>query len=318
MNYTFGPIPSRRLGRSLGINNIPPKYCTYSCVYCQLGNTIRMTADRKKFYEPHEIYEEAKARVENLKEKSEKLDYITIVPDGEPTLDASIGELIIYLKSLDVKVAVITNSSLIWDDSLKQELLNADWISFKVDSGEKDVWQQVDRPHGKLKLDSITNGLLEFSSIFKNDLVTETMLVDRLNDSESSIKKVSEFIKILNPVQSYILVPTRPPAESWVKPSRHENLNSAFQIFDAAGIPTELVTGYEGNKFSDTGDAEKDILNITAVHPLREEAVDEILRNDNSDWSLIDRLLLDEEIVQTSYDGYKYYLRNLRKGLEQL
>ncbi|MEJ2097833.1 MAG: radical SAM protein, partial [Deltaproteobacteria bacterium] len=110
----FGPVPSRRLGRSLGINNIPPKVCSYSCVYCQVGKTRRMKVDRSPFYDPQEIYRDVKKKIAKAQKKGESVDYLTFVPDGEPTLDVNLGNEIELLKSLGPKIGVITNGSLAW------------------------------------------------------------------------------------------------------------------------------------------------------------------------------------------------------------
>ena len=130
----FGPVPSRRLGRSLGINNIPPKVCSYSCAYCQVGKTIQMEAQRRPYYSPQEIYEEVKEKVESSRSQGLAIDYLTFVPDGEPTLDANLGKEIDMLKPLGIKMAVISNASLIWDESVREDLKKADWVSVKVDA----------------------------------------------------------------------------------------------------------------------------------------------------------------------------------------
>jgi len=136
----FGPVPSRRLGQSLGINNIPPKICTYSCVYCQLGRTAKMQVKRKEFYRPEKLANDVEARIEILRGKEEPVDYLTFVPDGEPTLDVNMDREIELLKHVGVKVAVITNASLIWDADVRETLSKADWVSLKVDAvSEKDL-----------------------------------------------------------------------------------------------------------------------------------------------------------------------------------
>jgi len=122
----FGPVPSRRLGRSLGVNNIPPKVCTYSCVYCQVGRTIRMQVERRVFYGPEEILQAARDKVERARESGEPIDYLTFVPDGEPTLDVNLGREIELLRSLGIKIAVITNASLIWREDVREALMKAD------------------------------------------------------------------------------------------------------------------------------------------------------------------------------------------------
>ncbi|GAH79790.1 unnamed protein product, partial [marine sediment metagenome] len=120
---TFGPVPSRRLGRSLGINNIPPKVCSYSCVYCQVGRTLNIQVERRTFYEPEKILEEAFDRVKKTEKIGEAINYLTFVPDGEPTLDKNLGRTIELLKPPGIKIAVITNGSLIWREDVREELM---------------------------------------------------------------------------------------------------------------------------------------------------------------------------------------------------
>ena len=146
----FGPVPSRRLGKSLGINNIPPKICPYSCVYCQLGRTHNMQVAREEFYNPEEILYAVEKKVKESLERKEPIDYLTIVPDGEPTLDIDIGKEIELLQTLGIKIAIITNSSLIWDKKVRDDLSKADWVSVKIDAISQDIWHKIDRPHGSL------------------------------------------------------------------------------------------------------------------------------------------------------------------------
>lgn len=189
----FGPIPSRRLGRSLGINNIPPKICTYSCVYCQVGNTIKMQEERQKFYSPERIFKEVKEKVGKCKTKGEKIDYLTFAPDGEPTLDINLGREIALLKSLGIKIAVITNGSLVWREDVRRDLAKADWVSLKVDAASKEIWWKVGRAYKSLKFEAILNGMLEFRNLYTGVLTTETMLIEGINDQEEEIRKVAVF-----------------------------------------------------------------------------------------------------------------------------
>lgn len=308
--YTFGPIPSRRLGRSLGINNIPPKICTYACVYCQLGRTIKMQIDRQKFFEPKDIYKSVKNKIDNARERLEVIDYLTFVPDGEPTLDINLGKEIILLKSFGIKIAVITNSSLIWDENVREDLMNADWISVKVDSTDEEIWRKVDRPHGKLDFDKISVGLQEFAKEYKGELVTETMLVYGINDSNKSLSATAEFISSLKPSTSYISIPTRPPAADWVSTPSSITLNKAYQIFQSSLTNIELITGYEGNTFAFSGDLENDILSITSVHPMRKDAVEQFVIKSNSDWSEIQKLIEKKQLLEIEYQNNTFYLRN--------
>lgn len=307
----FGPVPSRRLGQSMGINNIPPKICTYSCIYCQLGNTIKMQIEREKFYKVAEIIENVGKKIQEARKRNEHIDYLTFVPDGEPTLDKNIGEEIKALKRFDMKIAVITNSSLIWDNDVKESLLQADWVSFKIDSISKEIWKRVDRPFRALKLDEILRGIKEFSLMFKGDLTTETMLIKEVNDKKKEIERIAHFIAGLTPKKAYISIPTRPPAEKWVEPSDENAINMAFQIFEKNGINVEYLIGYEGNTFAFTGNVEDDLLSITSVHPMREEGVDEFLRKAKADWTLIERLIGRGKLIETSYEGKRFFMRKL-------
>lgn len=308
----FGPIPSRRLGRSLGINNIPPKICTYACIYCQLGKTIKMQIDRQKFYEPKDIFKTVKNKIDKIYEQNELIDFLTFVPDGEPTLDVNLGESINLLKSLGIKIAVITNASLIWNKDVRKDLMNANWVSVKIDSTDEEIWRKVDRPHGKLDLEKILLGLKEFSDQYKGKLVTETMLVSGVNDSNKSLRNTAKFISDLKPSTSYISIPTRPPAVNSVSAPDAKTINKAYQIFQSSLINIELNTGYEGNAFSFSGDIEKDLLNITSVHPMRKDAVEQFVIKSNTNWSAIQRLIDKKLILEVKYEDHVFYLRNLK------
>ena len=195
----FGPVPSRRLGRSLGINNIPPKICTFACVYCQLGRTLKMQVDRRAFYKPEDVASAVREKVEKATASGEPIDYLTFVPDGEPTLDANLGREIELLKPLGIKIAVITNSSLIWRVDVREDLLGADWVSLKVDAAQEDVWRRIDRPHGSLRLARVLDGMLEFARDYCGELVTETMLARDVNDGEDHVRAVADFLTRLAP-----------------------------------------------------------------------------------------------------------------------
>jgi len=307
----FGPVPSRRLGRSLGINNIPPKICSYSCVYCQLGRTLTMRADRGVFYEPERIFRDVEDKVREVLRRGEAVDYLTFVPDGEPTLDLRLGEEITLLRKLGLKIAVITNASLIWEPGVRKDLLLADWVSLKVDAVSPDIWRKINRPHGGLSQERIWEGISEFARTFKGELATETMLVQGFNNRPDEIEKISGFIAGLKPKKSYLSIPIRPPAEKRVHPPDEHSLNLAHQIFGEKSIDTELLIGYEGNAFAFTGNVEEDLLSIMSVHPMREDAVHEFLKKAKADPRLIKKLVKNGKLVKTEYKDQIFYLRKL-------
>jgi wyosine [tRNA(Phe)-imidazoG37] synthetase (radical SAM superfamily) len=312
----FGPVPSRRLGRSLGINNIPPKNCTYSCVYCQVGRTARLQIERRPFYEPQQILRAARAKIGKAREAGESIDYFAFVPDGEPTLDIRLGQEIELMRPLGVPIAVITNASLIWRQDVRDDLMGADWVSLKVDAVEEKTWRQVSRPYGSLALASILEGALEFARAYQGELATETMLVAGINDGEGHLGAVADFLARLQPAASYLAIPTRPPAEKWVRAPNEATLNRAYQLLSEKVRRVEYLTGYEGNAFAFTGDVEEDLLSITAVHPMREDAVSDYLERAGAEWAAVHRLVAEDQLVETDYGGHRFYLRKLvnRKG----
>ena len=308
----FGPVPSRRLGRSLGINNIPPKVCTYSCVYCQVGRTIRMEVDRRPFYEPDEILRDVRERVEKAREQGERIDYLTFVPDGEPTLDVNLGHEIDLLRPLGIKIAVITNGSLLWQDGVREALMKADWVSLKIDAMWQDTWRRVDRPVRTLDLPKVVGGMREFTDAYRGELTAETMLVKGLNESASQADQVAYIAGKLRPARVYVSIPTRPPAEDWVEAPGEGAINRFYQILRKTVDRVEYLIGYEGNAFSSTGNVAEDMVSITAVHPMREDAVDELLTRANADWSVIHDLIARRKLVETQYEGHRFYMRRTR------
>jgi wyosine [tRNA(Phe)-imidazoG37] synthetase (radical SAM superfamily) len=310
-SVVYGPVPSRRLGRSLGINNIPPKICSYSCVYCQLGSTTNMRVERQTFYPPEEIAQSVKEKVGQAKEKGEPIDYLTFVPDGEPTLDANLGKEIELVKSLGIKIAVISNASLIWRDDVRQDLQKADWVSLKVDTVSKETWRRINRPQRSLKLERILDGMLNFANIFKGELTTESMLIRGINDNDEEIERAADFLAKLKPAIAYLAIPTRPPAVTTITAASEQVINMAYQIFSKRLSSVEHLIGYEGNAFASTGNARDDLLSITSVHPMRKEAVAEFLSKAGTGWNNVQELIKNRSLVELQYQGKTFYMRKL-------
>jgi wyosine [tRNA(Phe)-imidazoG37] synthetase (radical SAM superfamily) len=314
----FGPVPSRRLGRSLGINNIPPKTCSYSCVYCQVGKTTNLTVDRQTFYKPEELSRAVRRKIDEVTARNERIDYLTFVPDGEPTLDLNISKEISSLNQTGIPAAVITNASLLWRDYVREDLRKADFISLKVDAVSEDLWRKVNRPHRDLKLEKVLEGIRKFAEKFRGTLVSETMLIGNMEYGDE-FQRIAEFLAALkNLNKAYIAIPTRPPTEKWVKRANEDVINAAFQAFSkklGAGR-VEYLMGYEGNAFASTGNVEEDLLSITAVHPMREEAVKNFLEKAEADWQVAEALLSENKLVALEYEGNTYYMRKLPNRID--
>jgi wyosine [tRNA(Phe)-imidazoG37] synthetase (radical SAM superfamily) len=305
----YGPVPSRRLGKSLGVNNIPYKICTYACIYCQIGKAIKIQNKRQTFYKTEKLVEEVQSILSYIKNSYEYPEYITIVPDGEPTLDINLGKLIKDLKVFNVPVAVITNASLINNTDVCRDLLHADYVSIKIDIVDENKWHIINKPHRALRLDKILDGIRAFRNYFKGKFVTETMVIKGLNDTDEDFIEVSEFIKSISPDIAYLAIPTRPPALKTVEPADSNSLNIGYSIFSKNLPNVEKLFEYEGNEFFTTDNVEKDLLSIMAVHPMREDAIIRLLNKSNSNWEIVDRLIEKNLLKKIWYKGNCYYLR---------
>jgi len=309
MTIAFGPVPSRRLGRSLGINNIPPKSCSYSCLYCQVGATQGRTIEPRHFFAPEEIFREVSARVKKARSMDEPIDYLTFVPDGEPTLDINLGKAIKSLRPLNIPIAVISNASLLSREDVRDAISEADWVSVKIDSIDADIWKQINRPHESLRLRDILDGIAKFAQQFGGQLVSETMLVAGINDSQDCVVGAADFLQEIGLSKAYLSIPTRPTAESGIHPPGELVVNRAYQIFDDRLPHVEYLIGYEGDAFTFTGNIRQDLLSITAVHPMRESAVRELLVRAKADWSLVSELITAGMLKEVEYLGKRYYVR---------
>ena len=309
---SFGPIPSRRLGKSLGINNITStKTCSYSCIYCQVGLTHNYSFEREVFYEPSVIFDEVQEHLSKLTQ-SDKPDYLTFVANGEPTLDIHLGESIEKLKILNIPIAVITNASLLNDPQVREELQLADWVSVKIDVGNESIWKKINRPLAKVDFKEYVKGLITFSKEFKGLLVSETMLVEGVNDNAKDVLQTATLVSSVNPYIAYISVPTRPPALNLDGPPNELIVNEAYQIFSDKGINTELILGFEGTHTGFTGNALEDIINICSVHPIREDTMQELLKKNQVDQTILETLLYNKYVQKIEYNSNTFYIRKFR------
>lgn len=311
-HIAFGPVPSRRLGQSLGINNITAKACSYTCVYCQVGPTTEKIVEPREFFAPDAIHAAVAQRVRRLRERGLRVDYLTFVPDGEPTLDSRLGDSIDSLRDLGIPIAVITNGTLLWRSEVRARLARADLVSVKVDSVHEDAWRRINLPHRELALATILDGIRRFAAGFDGDLITDTMLIAGINDDPSALTATAEFLAGIAPRTAYIAVPTRPTTVKTVHAPVEADLVRAYRLFCERLASVELLTGHEVGQFAHTGDARTDLLAVTAVHPMREAAVRQLLRQDRADWSLVEALLRDGLLESVDYQGERHFLRPVR------
>lgn len=309
LRYVFGPVYSRRLGLSLGVNNIPYKLCSYACAYCQVGPTLRLTLERRRYSDPDRVV----AEVEQALRENPRIDYVSFVPDGEPTLDTALGEELRRIADLGARTAVITNSSLLWLDEVRRDLSNADYVSMKLDAVSIDTWRRLNRPAPGLSLEKIISAMKTFAAEHKGGIivVTETMLVKGVNDSLSELEALAETLAEIDPDKAYISVPTRPPAEDWVKPPSPEKIVEAYNLFREKGLRVELLTTPEPPPGKLAGDNIVEAVYATlAVHPLPVEAIVEAARSRGEDpEKVVSQLLGKNDVVQVRYGGRVFLAR---------
>jgi len=241
VSYIFGPVPSRRLGLSLGIDpnascspfapdgRAQKKSCNWNCAYCQLGRTSRFTTSRSRFFPPEAMLRELRTTLET--DDAKRIDWITFVGSGEPTLNKDLGVLIRDVKSIsDLPVAVITNGSMLSDPKVREELMAADAVLPTLDAGTKALYRRINRPHPNFCFEHHLRGLAAFRSQFSGKLWLELMLIDRVNDDEASLRDLAVAIKSIEPDEVHLVLPTRPPSEAWVKPATEEGVIRARAI----------------------------------------------------------------------------------------
>lgn len=297
-HYVFGPIPSRRLGRSLGISPLPKKTCNYSCIYCQLGRTNKMTNQRQEFYKTEDILDEFKAYLKD----SDKFDIVTVVGEGEPTLCSNLGQLICGLKKLtDKPVAVITNGALLSDHQVQEELCHADMVLPSLDAYNQEIARKIDRPYGTIEFDEEFQGLVEFSKIYQGELWLEIMLVDGINDDKESIKEFQKLLCQIDYDRLYLNTPVRPPAEEGVNIVSEENMQYAVEKL--GGISIEMLSS--GSFFSEIEDTYEAVKSIIGRHPMNQFELNGFLdsRKCTDKEEMFDRMKHDEEIAIIDYKG---------------
>jgi len=312
ISIAFGPVQSRRLGWSLGVNNIPRKNCSYDCIYCQVGGTLRLLIKRQRFYPVKLVVKDVERKFKETLERGMSIDYISFVPDGEPTLDVNLGKEIAELKALGRPIAVFTNSSLLWMDEVREDLDRADLVSVKVDAVSPEIWKSVNRPHPSLTVEEVLEGIEVFAKSYRGKLITETMLVDKVDYSEE-IHRLAEFIYKINPYKAYIAVPIRPPAVPGVGPASEETLLVFFEEFSKmlGRDRVELLTGMPRFDTLRLSKPEKEILEITSVHPMRLKEVERLLNASGGSWSIVEQLIDKGLVGIAEYRGQKFLVRTL-------
>ena len=274
MKYVFGPVPSGRLGRSLGIDPVPLKTCNFSCVYCQLGRTRKPVCQRQELIDADMIAREIREAVD--RHGPSDVDWVTFVGSGETTLHSKLGILIETARSsTDLPIAVISNGSLFHRPDVREELLLANAVLPSLDAGTDLLYRRINRPHRLFPFTQHVEGLIEFRQVFDGKLWLEVMLIDGVNDTTSALTALAAAIERIEPDEVHLTLPTRPPAEPWVQPPDREGLERTLLIL---GSVAKVVQPPDATAMPDAeGDIIDAVHTIVACHPLREAELVRIL-----------------------------------------
>ncbi|HHY54686.1 MAG TPA: radical SAM protein [Chloroflexi bacterium] len=265
MQTVYGPIPSRRLGRSLGVDPIPAKTCNWNCIYCQLGRSTPMTNDRREYIPREAILAEIQTTLAH--HAAGEIDHISFVGSGEPTLHSGLGWLIRRVKELTtIPVAVITNGALLYRADVRHDLLAADIVMPTVSAGTPELHRQIHRPHPEVTFARLLDGLEAFRSDYRGQLWVEVMLIRAINDSEAALIALAAVLRRIQPDQVHIVLPDRPPAEPWVLPADQEGvLRAEAALGPIAHIVHPFSNGVHVSDYATPGEA---IIGIVTRHPM--------------------------------------------------
>ncbi len=264
MKYVFGPVPSRRLGNSLGVDLLTLKACTFGCVYCQLGPTTEQTAERRRFVPPDDVI----AEVRQALESGAAVDYVTLSGSGEPTLSLDLGYAIRAIKAFTkVPIAVLTNGSLLGRPGVRADLAEADLVVPSLDAGTQAAFERVNRPLAGTDVRAVASGIRDFSLGFGGQVWLEVMLVAGLNDSPEEAQAIVALLEGARLDKVQLNTVARAPAEAWAAPVAQERLSELAAVLEGLA-PVELIGRYAPREHARAGgDAREAILATLARRP---------------------------------------------------
>lgn len=302
--HIFGPVASRRLGLSLGVDLLDEcKTCNLNCIYCELGKTKKLSLERKIFVETEIIIDEIK----EFLEKNERPDFITLSGNGEPTLALNVGDVIQNIKKItDIKVAVLTNGILLYNKNVRNDLKKADVVLPSLDAGSKDTFTKINRPPRQINFEKVKEGLIKFSQEYKGSIWIEIMLVKGINDNENEIEKIKQIINKMKSVEKIQLnTVVRAGAESYANRVHYQKL---LQIKNLLGEKVEIIADYKGKKIKKVYDLKQQLFNIIKLRPVTMEEIQKEIEIDKIEiLKIIDELIKENKIKKIKFDKKEFY-----------
>jgi wyosine [tRNA(Phe)-imidazoG37] synthetase (radical SAM superfamily) len=308
MKYVYGPVPSRRLGFSLGVDIVPYKTCTINCIYCQIGRTTQKTLDRRPYTQKADILEEVK----EVLDRKQQIDYITFSGSGEPTLNSDIGALIKEVKALtSLPVAVLTNGTLLFMDDVQKDLLNADIVLPSLDAVSPQVFRRVNRPHRFLKIETILDGLKKFRKRYNGRMWLEIMLIKDYNDSAEELSRIRSAVSGIHPDRVHLNTVVRPPSEIYAKPLSREEMAVVKKYLDE---DCEIVAEFHGQTTGEAHNVEDAIIEMAKRRPVTIIDIANVLGiSEMNAGQMISGLREKKKIEEKQYQGEKYYSHTTAK-----
>jgi wyosine [tRNA(Phe)-imidazoG37] synthetase (radical SAM superfamily) len=262
--HLYGPVPSRRLGRSLGIDLVPHKICTYDCIYCQIGKTSDKTLTRKEYISVDEILGEVKRF---LKEETSPIDHLSLSGSGEPTLHSKIDSVIGGIKEItSIPVAVITNGSLLYEENVRESLLRADVILPSLDAASAEVFEKINRPHSGISVEKVIEGMVEFRRIYKGQIWLEVLFCKGVNDRQSELMLMKKAVDRIQPDRIHLNTVVRPPFEKWAVPLDQGTMEEIRTFF---GEKASIISEFDRHPpVATERDIKEEVLKILRRRPL--------------------------------------------------
>ncbi len=308
MGFIFGPVPSRRLGLSLGINIIPFKTCSFNCIYCEVGKTTNLTIERKSFFDVEEVKREFLETVE----KVGKIDFVTFSGSGEPTLNKDLGELIRFVKSFKkYKVAILTNSSLFFRKDVREELAECDVVVPSLDAVLEESFKKINMPHKNLSIDAIVDGLIEFSSSFSGEIWLEVLFVKDINDSKDDLDALCNAINQINPTRVQIGTVDRPPAYTSAKKLSPKEMMDIYTYMSAKVGKIDIIGSFNKENDAFYEDIERSIVKMINIRPCSKEELKETFNADDEKIDgILNKLFEESKAFVQDFEGKKFIVGN--------
>ncbi len=299
--HLFGPVPSRRLGISLGIDLVPHKTCSYNCIYCECGKTTDLTAERREYVPTAEVIEE----LDSYLSESPKLDYITFSGSGEPTLHNGIGEITWFLKGKypEYRIALLTNGSLFFDKKMRDEVMDIDVIIPSLDSATEIGFMKIDRPCSSLKVEKIIAGLVDLRKEFSGEFWLEIFVVPGLNDTKEELSALSESVHRIAPERIQLNTLDRPGVVDWIRAATQEEMERFAKALDYEGVELTGRPSSRSGIDSFSGDAVECIMQTISRRPCTVEDLSSVLGMHPNEVNKYIQLLVEEGRIKEKREG---------------